>query len=117
MATKIAAKAAIKGVAKGGSVLAAAGSGALICSWSGPGAALCGIVGGTAAWFLTDAAIVNIDEYYNRAEFEAELRMIIDGDKRAKEVMIEAALARKASTMDEASDRILEEFTLRDLSD
>lgn len=117
MAAKIAAKAALKGVAKGGGVLAGAGGGALLCSWSGPGAALCGIVGGTAAWLLTDAAIVNIDEYYNRAEFEDELRMMIDDDMRAKEVMIEAALVSKAAAMDVASGSILEEFTLRDLSD
>lgn len=117
MATKIAAKAAIKGVAKGGGVLAGVGGGALACSWSGPGAALCGIAGGAAAWLFTDAVIVNIDEYYNRAEFEAELRMMIDDDRRAKEVMINAALERKAAAMDAASDSILEEFTLRDLSD
>ena len=117
MAAKIATKAAIKGVAKGGSVLVGAGGGALLCSWSGPFAALCGIAGGTAAWLLTDAAIINIDEYYNRADFEADLRIMIDDDRLAKEVMIEAALVRKASAMDEASNSILEEFTLRDLSD
>lgn len=117
MATKIAAKVAIKGVTKGGGVLTGAGGGALLCSWSGPGAALCGIIGGTAAWLLTDAAIVNIDEYYNRPEFEVELRIMIDDDRRAKEMMIQAALVRKASAMDEALDQILEEFTLRNLSD
>ena len=117
MATKIAAKAAIKGVAKGGGILAGAGGGALLCSWSGPGAALCGIVGGTAAWLLTDAAIINIDEYYNRAEFEAELRLMIDDDRLTKEVMINDALVRKAAAMDVASDSILEGITLRDLSD
>lgn len=116
MAAKVAAKAAAKGVAKGGGFLAGAGGGALLCSWSGPGAALCGIVGGTAAWLITDAAVVNIDEYFNRNEFEAELRALIDEDRAARQLLIEEALRNKATQMDAATKEIMKDFTLRDLS-
>ena len=116
MAAKIGAKAAAKGVAKGGGIMAGAGGGALLCSWSGPGAAVCGVVGGATAWFLADAVIVNIDEYYNRGEFEAELRAMIDEDKATKKKLLEAALRDKAFEMDKASKAMLEDFTLDDLS-
>ena len=109
IAAKVLVKAAAKGAVKGGSILAGAGTGALLCSWSGPGAALCGLVGGTAAWLLTDSIVVNIDEYFNREDFEAELSAFIDDDKAKKRKLIEKALVNKAVKMSE-------DFTLRDLS-
>ena len=116
MAAKVATKATLKGVAKGGGFVAGAGGGALLCSWTGPVAALCGIAGGTAAWFLTDAAVVNIDEYFNREEFEAELRALIDEDRVTRQLLIEQALLDKANKMDAATNEIMKDFKLRDLS-
>ncbi len=116
LVAKVATKVAVKGVAKGGSFIAGAGGGALLCSWTGPIAALCGIAGGTAAWLLTDAAVVNLDEYYNRDEFEAELRALIDEDKVAKKLLIKRALLNKATQMDAATNEIMKDFKLRDLS-
>jgi hypothetical protein len=116
IATKIAAKAAVKGAAKGGGVLAGVGGGALLCSWSGPGAAACGLVGGAAAWFLADGLVVNIDEYFNRDEFEAELKAMIDEDKAEKRQLIEAALQKKAAQMDKETSELIKDFTLQDLS-
>jgi len=112
LAAKIAAKATAKGLAKGGGVLAGAGGGALLCSWSGPGAAACGIVGGVAAWFLTDAVVVNIDEYFNRDEFEADLRTILDEDRAEKRDLLLAALEEKAAAMDAG---VNESFRMRDI--
>ena len=112
LAAKIAAKASAKGLAKGGGLLTGAGGGALLCAWSGPGAVVCGIVGGTAAWFITDAAIINIDEYYNREDFEAELRAIIDEDRAEKHKVLVAALQQKAAAMDAAVEEV---FRMRDL--
>ena len=109
LAAKIAAKASAKGVIKGGSVFAGAGGGALLCSWSGPGAVVCGAVGGTIAWLLTDAIVVNIDEYFNRDEFESDLQAILDEDRAEKRDLLAAALEEKAAVMDEI-------FTMRDLS-
>lgn len=112
LATRIAAKASAKGVIKGGSLLAGAGGGALLCSWSGPGAVLCGAVGGAAAWFLTDAVVVNIDEYFNRDEFEGDLRAILDEDRAEKRNLLTGALEAKAAAMDAAKGEI---FRMRDL--
>ena len=74
---------------------------------------MCGIVGGAAAWFLTDAVVVNIDEYFNREDFEAELRAILDEDRAEKHELLAAALEAKAATMDALVDQI---FKMRDLS-
>lgn len=112
LAAKVAAKASAKGLAKGGGVLTGAGGGALLCSWSGPGAAVCGIVGGAAAWLVADAVVINIDEYFNREEFEAELRAILDVDRAEKHDLLADFLQYKATTMDDAVDEI---FRIRDL--
>ena len=99
LAAKIGVKAAAKVAAKGGGVLAGAGGGALICSWSGPGAIACGAIGGLVAWFVTDAVVVNIDEYFNRDDFEAELRLLIDEDRAAMTLLLENTLQDKALEM------------------
>jgi hypothetical protein len=112
LATKIATKAAAKGVVKGGTILAGAGGGALLCSWSGPGAVVCGVVGGTAAWFLTDSVVINIDEYFNREDFENDLREILDEDRAQVRDLLMLALENKAAAMDEEMDQV---FRLRDL--
>ena len=85
----------------------------LLCSWSGPGAAACGVVGAVAAWLVTDAVIINLDEYFNRDEFEAELRQIIGEDRAEKKLLLEAALKEKAIIMDAAA----KDFTMRELSE
>lgn len=112
LATKVATKASAKGLAKGGGVLTGAGGGALLCSWSGPGAAVCGIVGGAAAWFLTDAVVINIDEYFNREDFEAELQAILKEDQAKNHDLLTTALEDKAAAMDAAAEEI---FRMRDL--
>ncbi|KIN78173.1 hypothetical protein [Sulfitobacter mediterraneus] len=112
LAAKVAAKASAKGLAKGGGVIAGAGGGALLCSWSGPGAAVCGVVGGAAAWLLTDAVVVNIDEYFNREDFEDELRKMLVEDRAEKREQLTAALRDKAVAMDAAVEEI---FKMRDL--
>jgi hypothetical protein len=111
IAAKVAAKAAAKGLVKGSGILAGAGSGALLCSWSGPGAAACGVVGGLAAWIITDAVVINLDEYFNRDEFEADLRKLIDDDRAEKERLLLAALKRKSEELASAS------FTMNQLSE
>lgn len=109
IATKVAAKAAAKGVVKETSALAGAGGGALLCSWSGPGAALCGVVGGVAAWFIMDSAVINLDEYFNRDEFEADLRQMIDADRAEKARLFRSTLERKSKMLGDT------DFTLRQL--
>jgi len=111
IAISIAAKVGLKLAAKGGSVLAGAGTGAAICSWSGPGAILCGVGGAAIMWFTVDAVIINIDEYFTRDDFEAELRQFIDEDRAALRAQLQLALQAKAIEAGAAEDH----FTLRDL--
>jgi hypothetical protein len=109
VATKVAAKAAGKGVAKGTGILGGAGLGALGGSWGGPvGAAVGGAIGGAAAWFAVDAAVVSIDEYFTRDDFEAELRLMIDEHRGVVRGHLTNALKRKSEDM--------QSFTLKDLS-
>ena len=102
MATKIAGKAAAKGAVKATGVGGGAASGAAICSPGGPIASvLCGAGAAAVIWFGTDAAIVNIDEYFNRDEFEADLRMMIDENRaEVKQGLLAALNARREATED-----------------
>lgn len=81
IATKIATKSAAKAAAKTGgkwlSALTGAGAGGLACSWAGPGAVVCAGVAGVATWIAVDAAVIKLDEYFNRDEFEAELAAMV----------------------------------------
>ena len=109
VATKVAAKAAGKGVAKGTGILGGAGLGALGGSWGGPvGAAVGGVIGGAAAWFAVDAAVVTIDEYFNRDDFEADLRVMVDEHQGVVRGHLISALEGKSEDM--------QNFTLQDLS-
>ena len=60
----------------------AAASGATVGAFLGPvGAAVGGVVGGVVGWFAVDAAVVTIDEHFNRDDFEQELVALIDKRK------------------------------------
>lgn len=79
-----AAKAAAKGLGKAGGIGGAATAGAIAGSSLGPlGTVIGGIGGGIAGWLAVDYAIVKLDEYFNRDEFEAELARAIDEQKAA----------------------------------
>ena len=109
VATKVAAKAAGKGVAKGTGILGGAGLGALGGSWAGPvGAAVGGAIGGAVAWFAVDAAVITIDEYFSREDFEADLRVMIDEHRSVVRGHLTNALERKSEDM--------QSFTLKELS-
>lgn len=111
IAVKVGAKAALKGAAKGTGVVADAGGGALACSWSGPFAAVCGAAGGVGAWLLADTAIISLDEYFNRDEFETELRLMVSEDRARRRTQIQNALRAQGKVLD---DKAKESFTLRD---
>ena len=109
VATKVATKAAGKGVAKGTGIFGGAGLGALGGSWGGPvGAVVGGVIGGATAWFAVDAAVVTIDEYFNRDDFEADLRVMVDEHRGVVRGHLISALERKSEDM--------QNFTLQDLS-
>ncbi|AZL58335.1 hypothetical protein EI545_05460 [Tabrizicola piscis] len=122
IAKKIAAKLAIKAAAKTGGkwavAVTGAGTGAAICSPTGPGAGFCAALGGVGAWFLADSAIVRIDEYWTRDEFEADLRKMIDDQKSAHRAALEGALTARAVAVHKLTSEIVQQhdFTLRQLS-
>lgn len=73
LSAKIVAKSGTKAGIKLGAKATAASAGAtsgLIC---GPVAPLCGIVAGTVAWFATDAAILSLDELFNKEDLRNEI--------------------------------------------
>ncbi|MGI9250033.1 MAG: hypothetical protein ACR2PR_02395 [Pseudohongiellaceae bacterium] len=94
----------IKATQKVSSAWAGMITGAATCSWSGPGAVICGLGGATIAWIIVDAAIVNLDEYFNRDEFEAELKTIINEDYDQKKQAIEAVLEEKTQAIYEVAE-------------
>ena len=110
LAYKISTKASAKLALKAGGRGTGIATGALLCAWSGPFAALCGLAGGAAAWLTVDAVVVNLDEYFNRDDFEIELRNIIKEDRKNKKKILEAALIQKACAM-------AKNFTLEELAD
>ncbi len=115
---KLAAKAALKAGGKLALVSATAGGGAALCAWSGPGAVLCAAGGGIGAWLVADYGIVKIDEYWNREDFELELRKMIDERKFEHQVALETAVASRALAVQEMTDAVVQDhaFTLKELS-
>ena len=113
IAARVAAKAAMKGGGKIAAVLTGGSAGALVCAWTGPVAVVCGAGAGIATWFAVDAVIINLDEYFNRDEFEADLRQLIDDDREAREQLLMEAWKEKGRQMDDA----VKDFTMRDISE
>ncbi|MFA5495706.1 MAG: hypothetical protein WC247_13090 [Porticoccaceae bacterium] len=99
---------AAKGTAKG----AARGAGVATCALSLPLAVACG----AAAWVATDVAFLYIDEYFNRDEFEADLRALLDQDKAAKQRFFEQILEDKTAATKIAMQEVMKDFTLDELS-
>ncbi|MDF3606885.1 hypothetical protein PE067_12555 [Paracoccus sp. DMF-8] len=79
-----AAKAAAKGLGKAGGIGGAAAAGAAAGSVVGPvGTVVGGVAGAVVGWLAVDYAVVKLDEYFNREEFEAGLATAIDEQKAA----------------------------------
>jgi hypothetical protein len=110
IATKVAMKAAAKGVAKGTGVLGGAGVGALAGSWLGPiGAGVGGVIGGVGTWLFVDAVVINIDEYFNRDEFEADLKQMVDENRAAVRSQLLLELDRKQEDIGDFTFREMHE--------
>ena len=79
VSVKMAAKAGAKTAAKLAGVGAAGGAGAFAC---GPLGWVCGPVAAGVAWLTLDYGIIKLEELFSRAEFEAELRGLVDAQKQ-----------------------------------
>lgn len=108
VASKVAVKFAAKSVVKTGFGLGGAGTGAALGSVLGPiGSVVGGIAGAVAVYFAADAVIINIDQYFNQDEFEAELRDLVDSMRRDLYSQFRLALERKKTE--------IRDFTLNEL--
>jgi len=117
-AEKVLAKVAVKSGGKAAAILAGVGTGAGLCWWAGPGAGLCAIAGGTIAWFGVDYAVIKVDEFLNRDDFESDLRASIDQQKADTRAFLEQAFsARSDALRTQVTEGAIErEFTLRELN-
>ena len=115
LAGKVAAKAAAKTVAKGGAALGGAGTGTALCAWAGPVAVGCGVIGGIAAWLLADGAVITLAEVFTRADFEAELRSLVDEHKATVSRSLSLALESRATALERANEEVLSDFRLSEL--
>jgi hypothetical protein len=113
LATKVAAKTGTKWVA----VASGAGTGAGVCSWTGPGAAGCAVVGAVITWIGVDLAMLKLDEYVTRDDFEQELRMLIESHKDETRRALEVMLDGKRQIADSGRKLVVQEVSLSELED
>lgn len=120
-AKKLAIKLAAKVGTKTGMKWAAAATGgataAAACSWSGPGAAACAVVGAAITWAATDVAMIKLDEYVTRDDFERDLRELIDDHKDETQRAIEKMLATKILTVETERKVVVRDISLSELPD
>lgn len=106
----LAAKMGLKSAAKAGGALGSAGTGAAagaaICAGTVAGAPLspgCALIGGAvsglAAWLLVDKAVIEVDEYLNRAELEEGLREALAEQRSALHLELETRYAAGADAV------------------
>ncbi|MBW0157608.1 hypothetical protein [Sedimentimonas flavescens] len=117
LGTKLAAKVAAKTGTKWVTVASGAGIGAGACSWAGPGAAGCAVVGAVITWVGVDLALVKLDEYVTRDEFERDLRELIDNQKEETYRALEAMLDGKALDADARRKEAVQKISLSELKD
>ena len=82
LATKIAAKTAVKVATKGATAAGGFVTGTAVCAGLGFLAPVCGIGAAAGIWLATDKLIVEIDEHFNRAEFELQLTTMVNEQKQ-----------------------------------
>ncbi len=71
----------LKSSTKVASKYATTGAAALAGTTCGPLVWICSPALAVTAWFTTDAVVVSVDEYYNRAEFKREILSAINEQK------------------------------------
>ena len=115
LAAKAAGKTAIKATGVGGSATAGAAAG-LLC---GPAAWICAPVGGAAAavaaWFATDKVVLEVDEYFNRDAFEAEVRGAIDTERLRVRDTLRSSYHARLHAMVSFNESRLRDMTTREL--
>lgn len=113
LAAKVGSKAGMKWAAAGTGAVASAGA----CSWAGPGAAACAVVGAGIAWVATDVAMIKLDEYLTRDDFERDLRALIDDHKKETRHAMEQMLAIKILSVETERKVVVRDISLSELKD
>lgn len=120
-AKKLAIKLAAKVGTKTGMKWAAAATGgaasAAACSWTGPGAAACAVVGAAITWVATDMAMIKLDEYVTRDDFERDLRALIDDHKKETQRAMEQMLASRILAVETERKVVVRDISLSELKD
>ena len=120
-AKKLAIKLAAKVGTKTGMQWAAAATGgaasAAACSWTGPGAAACAVVGAAITWVVTDVAMIKLDEYVTRDDFERDLRALIDDHKKETQRAMEQMLDSKILAVETERQVVVRDISLSELKD
>lgn len=120
-AKKLAIKLAAKVGTKTGMKWAAAATGgaasAAACSWTGPGAAACAVVGAAITWVATDVAMIKLDEYVSRDDFERDLRALIDDHKKETQRAMEQMLASRILAVETERKVVVRDISLSELKD
>ena len=123
LSTKLAAKLATKIAGKSAASAAGFGSGAvaggaagLLC---GPAALVCApvaaLVTGTAVWFGTDKLVLEVDEYFNRDEFEQEIRTALDKEKKNLKRKLVSSYREHLNQIMKDNEIQLQKMTVKDL--
>lgn len=117
LAAKTAGKAAVKATGFGSGAASGAAAG-LLC---GPAAWICAPVAavavGTAFWVATDKVVIEVDEYFNREAFEAEIRSAIDQEKDRIKKQLAELYRKRLQQILEDNETKLEGITTRELID
>jgi hypothetical protein len=117
LAIKLAAKVGTKTGMKWAAATTGGAASAAACSWTGPGAAACAVAGAAITWVATDVAIIKLDEYVARDEFERDLRKLIDDHKKETQQAIEQMLASKILAVETERKGVVSKISLSELKD
>ncbi|WP_334063339.1 hypothetical protein [Limimaricola cinnabarinus] len=116
LGTKLAAKVAAKTGSKWIAAAGGAGTGAAVCAWAGPGAAGCAVAGAVVTWIGVDLAMIELDEYVTRDDFERDLSELIDFQKEETRQALEEMLDLKEMAADHARRVAVRDVSLSELS-
>ncbi|SPJ29423.1 hypothetical protein [Falsiruegeria mediterranea] len=117
LAIKLAAKVGTKTGMKWAATVTGGAASSAACSWTGPGAVACAVVGAAITWVVTDVAMINLDEYVTRDDFERDLRALIDDHKKETQHAMEQMLASKILAVETERKVVVRDISLSELKD
>ncbi|MCO4840995.1 MAG: hypothetical protein KC447_13000 [Rhodobacteraceae bacterium] len=117
LAIKLAAKVGTKTGMKWSAAAAGGTASTAACALTGPVAAVCGVGGAAIMWVATDVAMIKLDEYITRDDFERDLRELIDDHKKESQRAMEQMLASKILADETERKIVVRKISLSELKD